>query len=954
MIADLKKPILFASLLIFLLKATGQINYPAGNFSIQPSKIIDDSKKRKCESANIIWTQNINKQQNGKYNLKFKSPVKFTCFGAGIDIDREDLACNSLHIEYRVKQNNTNWSEWYSSDFETPPQYNKHGYYWSELLFTPDATPYDQIEINITTPQNTNIKLLEIDVMNIEGEKEAVEYKSDTKLNGCPPLPYVIPRSIWLEPYYGTQSYTPTIIYPTHVVMHHGASPDTYTDAAAVVRSYWNYHVNTLGWSDIGYNYLIDKYGNIYQGRKNSDIAGQDVRGAHAGASNDESIGVNFLGNADVTTPTSVQLNSLYDFLGWWFDTRGYDPTTSAPITLQSGGTEVRNRICGHKDVNVGGTSCPGTVMYSLLPTMITSTKAVIDACLTTPTTYVEVAGNWQTSNFTANFIDTADAGTNIAFYQALDFNGTEWRANGNLGFFNDNFDFALHPDWTNISGNWIINNSYLNQTNEDSSNTNLYIPVTQTSGNIYLYHFGMKISGTGTNRRAGLHFFCDDPTQTQRNNSYMVYFRVDQNECQIYKAENNVITIYTQDACNVDIDTWYDYKIIFNTNTGEIKAFQNDILVSSWTDPSPFTSGNFISLRTGNCNVYYNDLKVHKDRINTELITIGSTADAIRYENTNPSTPACRIKSILIDNNNRWSALEGTNVNIDWTPPTSVTVNDGTSADIDTSFDNTQLTANWSVSADTNSGITAYWYCVGDSPGNNNIIDWTNNGLNTIVTLTGLSLNYNTTYYFSVKSLNGAGLYSNTDTSDGLLIIQDTSNTPVASFYAFDTLLVLPNSNAIFVNTSYGANNFLWDFGDGTTSTDQNPWHQYDSAGYYTVSLIAMNDTLSADTMIMQDYIHVINATTINNNLQDNKIGIFPNPFTDNINLTLYSDNTDKIKIEINDIYGRRLFLKTLKSNIGKKYISLTDAFKNLGKGTYIIKITAENKVYTKLVQKL
>lgn len=945
-----KNLILFLCLFIFILKINAQsnFNYSKDNYNIKPNKIIDDSQRRQCESASIIW-ENI--QKSNSQNLSFTTPVEFTCFGVGLDLSRNDINCSELIVEYRVKGTNKEWSRWISTEFETSPEQNNPQLYWSELLFTPDATAYNEIEFKLTTPENTSIKTLRVDLMNIISSDKPIDYDNHQKLNGCPALPYVIPRSVWLEPYYGVQTYTPTIIYPTHVVMHHGASPDTYTDGAAVVRGYWNYHVNSNGWSDIGYNYLIDKYGNIYQGRKNSDIEGQDVRGAHAGASNDESIGVNFLGNADVTLPTTFQLAKQAELLGWWFDTRGYDPTTSANITLQSGGTGMEYRICGHKDVNVGGTACPGVTMYAQLPQMRLDAKAVIDACLSAPTTYVTVAGNWQTANFNSTFIDTADAGLSTAFYQPLDYNGTEWRANSDFGFFNDNFDNAIHPEWTNISGDWSINSGYLNQTNQDSSNTNLYADLVQTTGNIYLYHFSMKIGGSGANRRAGFHFFCDDPTLNQRNNSYMVYFRVDQNECQIYKAVNNSITIYTQDACTVAADTWYDYKITLNTTTGEIKAYQNDVLVSSWTDPAPFTVGNSVSLRTGNCDVFYNDFKVYRDRANAETVSIGSANDEIRYQNTSPSTPSCRVKSIIVDDNNNWSALEGTNVNIDWTPPSTSIVNDGSAVDIDTTYNNTQLTANWTAASDTNSGVTAYWYCIGDTPGNNNIADWTNNGLSTIVTRTGLSLNYNDTYYFTVRSVNGAGLISATDTSNGQLLLDNSTVAPIASFYAFDTLLVMPNAAAVFINTSAGASSYFWDFGDGSTSTDQNPWHQYAATGYYTVSLVAQSTTQPDDTLTLSNYIHVVNSTSVNEIANENLFNIYPNPFSEDINLEIH-ESVANIDISVSDIYGRKIFSENIESEKG--IVSLSRIFAELSKGAYLIKIVAGDKVQTQLVEKL
>ncbi|MFH2142275.1 MAG: N-acetylmuramoyl-L-alanine amidase [Bacteroidota bacterium] len=908
-------------LLIFTFLAIvsfGQQKTENWGFNIQPSEIIDDSQNKNCPSNIVLWSGNFKISSEKELALNFHPSFDFTSFGVGIDPANTSNDCIDFSISYRVKKDNSAWCDWRYADFETSRDETETDLIWSELLFTPDNTPHNEVEIKISAKKSDIINKIRIDLMDISMIKQinAVPETEDFRPNGCPPFPSIIERSVWLDPYYGAQTYTPTVIYPTHVVIHHGASPDTYTDGAAVVRSYWNYHVNTLGWSDIGYNYLIDKYGNLYQGRKNSSMQTQDVRGAHAGASNDYSIGVNFLGNADVTLPTTVQLAKLHALLGWWFDWRGFDPTSSASMVLQSGGTGVLPRICGHKDTNVGGTACPGTTLYGMLPQIRIDTKAVIDACLTAPETSVSVTGNWQTDDFIANFSDDADGGLNTAFYQVLDNNGSEWRANGNFGFFNDNFDNILHPDWINMSGNWTINSGYLYQINEDSINTNLYIPANQTAGNIYLYHFSMKLGGSGTNRRAGIHFFCDDPTMIQRNNSYMVYFRADQNKCQIYKAVNDAITLYTDDNCTVNADTWYDYKVIFNTSTGEIRAYQNNTLVSSWTDSSPHSAGNSISLRTGNCNAFYNDMKIYRNRTATANITIGAN-EQVRYENQNPSTPSCRVKSIIVDNNNNWSPLEGNQVNIDWSQPSQVTVNDGISTDIDTTSSINQLTANWTASIDQNSGISEYFYCIGDFPGSNNIVDWTSNGINTTVTRTGLSLQYDSTYYFSVYAINGAGLQCASVNSDGILVVDGSSVGPQALFYAYDTLLYLPSASAIFFNLSSNAISYTWDFGDGTSSTDANPWHQYQTTGIYTVILIAHNSTYQDDTLELIDYIHVLDPTS--SELIENGFYIYPNPFTDYVNV---ESSFGIKKIIVYDLFGRKIYNDSFDNNNNVRHL--------------------------------
>ena len=98
--------------------------------------------------------------------------------------------------------------------------------------------------------------------------------------------------------------------------------------------------------------------------------------------------------------------------------------------------------------------------------------------------------------------------------------------------------------------------------------------------------------------------------------------------------------------------------------------------------------------------------------------------------------------------------------------------------------------------SIDPNSGISEYWYALGTSPGATDIVNWTNNGANTNLTVSGLSLNNGSIYYFSVKSKNGADLWSNIGTSDGFIILNQNSiyNKKVKS------INIYPNpSNGIF-----------------------------------------------------------------------------------------------------------------------------------------------------------
>ncbi|MBU1717876.1 MAG: hypothetical protein KKA07_02270, partial [Bacteroidetes bacterium] len=221
----------------------------------------------------------------------------------------------------------------------------------------------------------------------------------------------------------------------------------------------------------------------------------------------------------------------------------------------------------------------------------------------------------WATDDFSATFADSDNDSVSRHFMLVSDFDGTEWRANGDYGYFNDNFSSAIHPDWTVVDGSWAIAGGALNQSNEALSADNIYAAVQQDSGYAYLYHWKMKITGSGTNRRGGIYFFSDDPTLLQRNNAYMIYYKADGDAIEIYKSINNSISLMNSSSCVIDADTWFDCKVIFNQPTGDIWVFRNDDFVAAWKDASPHTSGIAISCRNGGSNMFYDDMQVFRSR---------------------------------------------------------------------------------------------------------------------------------------------------------------------------------------------------------------------------------------------------------------------------------------------------------------------------------------------------
>ena len=153
--------------------------------------------------------------------------------------------------------------------------------------------------------------------------------------------------------------------------VHHTAGANNYSQAEApgIVRGIYKYHTQTLGWGDVGYNALVDKYGNIYEGRYGGLT--NNVQGAHAGGFNKGTFGISMMGDYSAVHPTQAMINSVGAMIGWRLRIAGVNPSGKATLVSQGyrsakfGAGESANlpTIFAHRDV--GDTTCPGAVGYA-------------------------------------------------------------------------------------------------------------------------------------------------------------------------------------------------------------------------------------------------------------------------------------------------------------------------------------------------------------------------------------------------------------------------------------------------------------------------------------------------------------------------------------------------------------------------------------------------------------
>src|SRR4051812_13439917 len=153
--------------------------------------------------------------------------------------------------------------------------------------------------------------------------------------------------------------------------IHHTADSNDYTvdQVPELMRAIYRYHAVSLGWGDIGYNVIVDKFGRMWEGRAGG--LASTVIGAHAGGFNTYTFGVSMLGNYDVVDTPGPVIAAVSSIISWKFALYGVNPRGTTTLTSAGGGTSKYAKgvkvtlptIFAHRDV--GATVCPGQYAYA-------------------------------------------------------------------------------------------------------------------------------------------------------------------------------------------------------------------------------------------------------------------------------------------------------------------------------------------------------------------------------------------------------------------------------------------------------------------------------------------------------------------------------------------------------------------------------------------------------------
>ncbi len=151
--------------------------------------------------------------------------------------------------------------------------------------------------------------------------------------------------------------------------VHHTVNANDYTRAEvpAILRGIYAYHTQSRGWRDIGYNFLVDKFGRIWEGRYGGTAL--PVVGAHTLDYNENSFAASAIGNFETVQPSAALLDAYARLYAWKLSLHGVRPATRQQV-----GGRVFDAISGHRDA--AATACPGRYLYAKVPDLITQASA--------------------------------------------------------------------------------------------------------------------------------------------------------------------------------------------------------------------------------------------------------------------------------------------------------------------------------------------------------------------------------------------------------------------------------------------------------------------------------------------------------------------------------------------------------------------------------------------------
>ncbi len=297
-----------------------------------------------------------------------------------------DLAEDAIEVEARTLQDGQ-WSDWTTLEYEAEhgPDLGSE----EDLASRPGTDPLlvgevDEVQVQIVSTQAApaDLKLAviepgkepaaELEAPAIDtAETDTAESNTEIAASGegeavlqsaaaQPSKPKIYSRAQW-GANESWRNGSPRFGSISAGFVHHTVNANDYSadQVPALLRSIYAYHTKSRGWSDVGYNFLVDRFGRIWEGRAGG--VGKPVIGAHTLNYNEYSFAMSAIGNFETAQPSNVMLEAYGSLFAWKLGKAGVNPAS----TRQKVGGSYFQAINGHRDA--GSTACPGKYLYAKL-----------------------------------------------------------------------------------------------------------------------------------------------------------------------------------------------------------------------------------------------------------------------------------------------------------------------------------------------------------------------------------------------------------------------------------------------------------------------------------------------------------------------------------------------------------------------------------------------------------
>lgn len=314
---------------------------------------------------------------------------------------------DTLLVELRSSADGTTWGEWGLYHPEEDLADTKTNTWYIAPQVAPPDSRYAQYRVWLTDGDPAALQHIALTFLDVHDLNAGPIARLGNDIGGAlrdmarsftegPGTAHAAPtgtRKIFSRQEWGADEtlafWDPTYVPWKKAVVHHTVTHDGGNDPAAEMRAIYYFHSVTRRWGDIGYHYLVDKHGNIYQGRQGGD----DVVGGHAFGWNDGTFGVAAIGDYSVATPSAAMQDAISTVIAMKLKQYGFAPLGSGSFTHeeQRGDgswvdvTSTVPNIIGHRDCPAtvgqsgGQTACPGGRLYSVMGNMRVVAQQVWD-----------------------------------------------------------------------------------------------------------------------------------------------------------------------------------------------------------------------------------------------------------------------------------------------------------------------------------------------------------------------------------------------------------------------------------------------------------------------------------------------------------------------------------------------------------------------------------------------